>query len=90
VFFILSLWFICTQISDDDVTTLEARRSLFERLIAESDKAYQLVSLSILLSAWPQLIVDSDGYDVLCYVVLLCCVMGVWQMVLARKHVAYK
>ena len=50
----------CTQMSDDDATTSEGRRSLFKQLIAESDQASQLVSLSILLSAWPQLAVDSD------------------------------
>ena len=74
MFFVLSFWFICSQISDADIATSEARRSLFERLIAESDKAYQLVSLSILLSAWPQLSVDSDGYDVPCHcsVTVLC------------------
>jgi len=58
-----------SQISDDDVATSERRQSLFERLIAESDEAYQLVSLSILLSAWPQFTGDFDGYDLLCYVV---------------------
>jgi len=59
-----------TQVSEDAVSTSDGRWSLFKQLIGESDQAYQLVSLSILLSSWPQLIVDSDRY-LWCHSVLL-------------------
>jgi len=61
VFIIFILLFTCFQISDDDITICEGRKSLFDRLIAECQKAHQLVSLSILLSAWPPITIDSDG-----------------------------
>jgi len=48
-------------VSGDELITSEGRSSLFDSLIAESDEASQLISLSILLSAWLQLAAESDG-----------------------------